>query len=51
MLDNRGMLEALEGSKDIFALLAGMKAQAIDAGFSPEVAELIVLEMLKKQNS
>lgn len=48
---NPGFLEALEGSKDVFALLAGMKAQAIEAGFSPEVAELIVLEMLKKQSA
>jgi hypothetical protein len=45
------LLEALEGSKDVFALLAGMKQQAIDAGFSEEIAELIVLEMLRKQEA
>jgi hypothetical protein len=45
------MLEALEGSRDVFALLAGMKKQAMDAGFSEEIAEQIVLEMLKKQSA
>lgn len=43
-----GLLEMLEGTKSIIAALAGAKQQAIDAGFSPEVAELIALEFLKK---
>jgi hypothetical protein len=46
---NDALLEALENSSPIFSMLAGMKQQAIDSGFSPEVAELIVLELLKKR--
>lgn len=42
------LLEALEGAKDIFAMLGGMRQQAIDSGFSEEIAELLVLEMLRK---
>lgn len=42
------LLEAIEGSKDIFAMLGGMRQQAIDSGFSEEVAELLVLEMIRK---
>jgi hypothetical protein len=45
-----GLLEALEGAKDVFAMLAGMRQQAIDAGFSEEIAELIVLELVRKNN-
>lgn len=51
IMNNDDMLEALENSSPIFSMLAGMKQQAIDAGFSPEVAELIVLEMLKNRAS
>lgn len=50
MMQNNEFLEMLENTKDLFATLAGMKQQAIDAGFSPEVAEQIVLEMLRKQS-
>ena len=42
------LLSALELSKDLMAMLAGLKQQAIDSGFSDEVAELIALEVYRK---
>lgn len=42
------LLSALEVSKDLMAMLAGLKQQAIDNGFSDEVAELIALEVYRK---
>lgn len=48
---NNDLLHALEMSKDIISMLAGVKKQASDAGFSEEIAELIALEILKKGGS
>lgn len=48
--EQANLLEALEGAKDIFAMLGGMRQQAIDSGFSEEIAELLVLEMLRKKS-
>ncbi len=48
---NNDLLHAIEMSKDIVSMLAGVKKQAMDSGFSEEIAELIALEMLKKGGS
>ncbi len=48
---NSNMLEMLEEMKNIIAMLAGVKQQAIDAGFSEQTAELITLEFLRKGTS
>ena len=45
------LLQALDDAKDIFAMLAGMRQQAIDSGFSEEIAELLVLELLRKSDN
>lgn len=45
---NSGMLESMDGMRDVVAALAGVKALFIEAGFSEEIAELMVLEVLKK---
>jgi hypothetical protein len=50
MIDNISMLTFLEESKTLIAMFAGIKKQAMDDGFSEEIAERIVLEMLKMQN-
>jgi hypothetical protein len=50
MIDNNPMLAFLEESKNLIAMFAGIKQQAIDSGFSEEIAERIVLEMLRMQN-
>lgn len=45
---NNGMLEMVEGMRDIVAAMAGVKTMFIEAGFSEPIAELMVLEVLKK---
>jgi hypothetical protein len=50
MIDNIPMLAFLEESKNLIAMFAGIKQQAMDSGFSEEVAEKIVLEMIKMQS-
>jgi hypothetical protein len=51
MLDNNmQFLNMLEGNKDIFSFLAGMKRQAMDVGFSEEIAEKLVLAMVVGSN-
>ena len=44
------LLAALELSKDLIAMLAGVKQQAIDSGFSEEIAEMIALEVYRKSS-
>jgi len=51
MIDNTPMLTFLEESKNLIAMFAGVKKQAMDEGFSEETAERIVVEMLRMQNS
>ena len=48
---NSSMLEMLEEMKNLVAMLAGIKQQAVDPGFTEETAELIVLEFLRKGTS
>lgn len=43
------LLQLMEDFADFVAAVAGMKKQLVDAGFSPEVAEQIVLESLRTQ--
>ena len=45
---NNGMLEMMDGMRDVVASLAGVKAMFIEAGFSDEIAELMTLEVLRK---
>lgn len=44
------LLAALELSKDLISMLAGVKQQAIESGFSEEIAEMIALEMYRKSS-
>jgi len=44
---NESLLLMMEQTKDLIAAFAGVKAQAVEAGFSEQAAELIVLEMVK----
>lgn len=48
---NSSMLEMLEEMKNLVAMLAGIKQQAVESGFTEETAELIVLEFLRKGTS
>jgi len=41
------LLQLMEDFANFVAAVTGMKKQLVDAGFSPEVAEQIVLESLR----
>lgn len=48
---NDELLESMDGMRDIVASMAGIKTLFIEAGFSQEISELMVLEILKKTTS
>lgn len=45
---NSELLDSMDGMRDVVAALAGTKAAFVEAGFSEEISELMVLEILKK---
>ncbi|QTF71255.1 hypothetical protein [Arthrobacter woluwensis] len=46
---NPDLIQVMEDFANFVAAVAGMKKQLMDAGFSPEVSEQIVLESLRTQ--
>lgn len=51
MSPNTEMLDTLTESANAIAMLTGIRAQLINAGWSEHNAELIVLEMLRASNN
>lgn len=44
------LMQAMETARDAVAALTGMRQQFIEAGWSPENAELMVVEILRASN-
>lgn len=47
-MNNEDMLEMLESMKTMVSMFAGIKQSAIEAGFTEDTAEQIVLEFVRK---